>query len=44
MKYLEMSLQGREVQLTFIKIDGRWDGLRADPRFQDVLRHVGLTP
>ena len=42
LKYLEQSLQEREVQLTFIKIDSRWDPLRTDVRFQEIMRRVGL--
>ena len=42
LRYLEKSLQEREVQITFIKIDTRWDDLRAHPRFQEVMRRVGL--
>jgi len=42
--YLERSLQEREVQITFIKIDTRWDELRTDPRFQEIMRRVGLPP
>jgi eukaryotic-like serine/threonine-protein kinase len=42
LEYLEKSVQEREVQVTFIKIDNRWDDLRADPRFQNVMRRVGL--
>ncbi len=41
--YLERSLQEREVQITFIKVDTRWDELRIDPRFQEIMRRVGLT-
>jgi TolB-like protein/DNA-binding winged helix-turn-helix (wHTH) protein/Tfp pilus assembly protein PilF len=43
LKYLEKSFHEREVQMTFIKIDTRWDGLRAEPRFQAMLRGVGLA-
>lgn len=42
LKLLEKSFQEREVQITFIKIDTRWDELRANPRFQDLMRRVGL--
>jgi len=42
--YLERSLEEREVQITFIKIDMRWDELRSDPRFQEIMRRVGLAP
>ncbi len=43
LNYLEKSLQEREVQITFIKIDTRWDNLRAEPRFQELMRRVGFT-
>jgi eukaryotic-like serine/threonine-protein kinase len=42
LNYLERSFQERESQLSFIKIDGRWDDLRPDPRFHDLLRRVGF--
>jgi TolB-like protein/Tfp pilus assembly protein PilF len=41
---LEKSFQEREVNITFIKIDTRWDELRSEPRFQDLLRGVGFKP
>ncbi len=44
LNYLEKSFQEREWQLSIIKIDRRWDELRPDPRFQDLLRRVGFTP
>jgi serine/threonine protein kinase/Flp pilus assembly protein TadD len=43
LKYLEKSFQARESLLLFINIDPRWDRLRSDPRFQDLLRRVGFT-
>ena len=42
LRYLEKSLQEREVQITFIKIDTRRDDFRAHPRFQEIMRRVGL--
>ena len=40
--YLQKSLQEREVQITFIKIDSRWDAFRTDPRFRDLTQFIGL--
>lgn len=40
--YLEKSFQEREAQLTFIKIDARWDEIRAEPRFIDLMRRMNF--
>lgn len=40
--YLERSVEQREVQATFIKIDRRWDWVRADPRFRALLKLLNL--
>ncbi len=42
LKYLEKSFEERDSVLSFLKIDTEWDDLRPDPRFQDLLRKVGL--
>ncbi len=42
LNYLEKSFQEREVQITFIKIDTRWDDLRAEPRFVNLMRRMNF--
>jgi hypothetical protein len=41
-RWLEKSYTKRESQMPFLKVDYRIDPLRADPRFQKMLRRVGL--
>ena len=40
--WLEKSYAGRSARLTHLKVDARYDSLRADPRFADLLRRAGL--
>jgi adenylate cyclase len=40
--WLEKSYASRSARLTLLKVDARYDNLRADPRFADLLRRVGL--
>ena len=42
LRWLEQSVEAREVQATFIRIDTRWDWVRADPRFQLLLQRLQL--
>jgi len=42
LNYLEKSFGEREVQMTFIKIDTRWDESRAEPRFIDLMRRMNF--
>lgn len=42
LNYLEKSFQEREVQLTFIKIDTRWNEFRDEPRFAAILKHMNF--
>jgi len=40
--YLEKAYDERAFQMQFLKVDPRWDKLRGDPRFADLMRRVGL--
>jgi TolB-like protein/DNA-binding winged helix-turn-helix (wHTH) protein/Flp pilus assembly protein TadD len=40
--WLDKGYEERSFQMQWIKIEPRWDSLRSDPRFQDLMRRVGL--
>jgi TolB-like protein/Tfp pilus assembly protein PilF/class 3 adenylate cyclase len=40
--WLEKSYQERDVRLSFLKIDSKWDPLRSDPRFISLLKRINL--
>ncbi len=41
-KWLERSYEKREDAMAWLKVESAWNPLRSDPRFQDLLRRVGL--
>jgi len=41
-RWLENAYDERSSQITWLKVDPTWDPLRGDPRFQDLLRRMGL--
>ena len=41
--FLEESYKTRGTRLTLLKSEPRWNNLRNDPRFQDLMRRVGLV-
>jgi TolB-like protein/DNA-binding winged helix-turn-helix (wHTH) protein/Tfp pilus assembly protein PilF len=41
--WLEKGYQERSAWMVWLKVDPRFDVLRSDPRFQDLLRRVGLS-
>jgi tetratricopeptide (TPR) repeat protein len=40
--WLENAYEQRAFQLQWLKIEPRWDSLRSDRRFQDLVRRIGL--
>ena len=40
--WLEKAVEERTMYVCFMKVRPTWDGLRDDPRFQDLMRRVGL--
>jgi serine/threonine protein kinase/Tfp pilus assembly protein PilF len=42
-QWLEMAYEQRDNGLIFLKVDPRLRTIRSDPRFQDLLRRVGLS-
>ncbi len=43
-RWLERAHQSGEVWTAFLKIDPMWKALHGDPRFDDLLRRIGLEP
>lgn len=41
-EYLEKSYQERELWMAYLQVDPRLDSLRGDPRFNELVRRVGL--
>jgi hypothetical protein len=41
-QWLERSLQDRAWDITYLKVDALLDSLRSDPRFNELVRRVGL--
>jgi tetratricopeptide (TPR) repeat protein len=42
MQWLERALQERSDGLVYLRVDPRWDGMRSNPRFAQLVRRVGL--
>jgi serine/threonine-protein kinase len=40
--WLEKGYEQRDPKMVFLKVEPKWNNLRADPRFQDLLRRVGF--
>ena len=42
-EWLERGYREKEPRMVFLNVERKWNNLRSDPRFQDLLRHVGFT-
>jgi hypothetical protein len=40
--WLEKGYEERSFQMQWLKIEPRWDSLRSDPRFAELVRRIGL--
>jgi TolB-like protein len=43
-RWLEKGFEERSAWMVYLNLDPRLDGLRADPRFQELVHRVGLPP
>src|SRR2546427_541311 len=43
-KYLEMAYEDHSYWTVFLRVDPRFDAIRGDPRYLDLLRRMHLTP
>jgi hypothetical protein len=42
LEWLEKAFEQHSPMMAWLKVDQRFDSLREEPRFQDLLRRVGL--
>jgi tetratricopeptide (TPR) repeat protein len=42
--WLEQAYAQRHQGVVFLRVEPKWNNLRPDPRFQDLMRRVGLSP
>jgi len=40
--WLEKAYEEHSFQMQYLKVEPRWDNLRSDPRFADLVHRVGL--
>lgn len=40
--WLDKAVEQRSWSLQWLKVDPRWDSIRSDPRFSDIIRRMGL--
>ena len=42
--WLERGYREREPRMVFLKSEPKWNSLRGDPRFRDLLERIGFMP
>ncbi len=42
--WLERGLEKRDVRMALLKVEPKWNNLRDDPRFQNLLGRIGFSP
>jgi hypothetical protein len=42
LRWLEKAYSGRAGLIVYARVDSVWDDVRADPRFQEIVRRVGI--
>ena len=42
LKWLERGYQARDQRMVFLKVEPKWNNLRNDPTFQNLMQHVGF--
>jgi hypothetical protein len=42
LNWLERGIEQRDPKMTFLKVEPKWNNLRNDPCFQDLLQRVGF--
>ncbi len=40
--WLERAIEQRDLRMTFLKVEPKWNNLRSDARFQEIIRRVGI--
>jgi hypothetical protein len=43
LRALNQACEERDVRLSLLKVEPRWDSCRADPRFLAILKRIGLN-
>jgi serine/threonine-protein kinase len=42
--WLERGFKQRDPKMVFLKVEPKWNNLRDDPRFQNLLQRIGFAP